>query len=228
MARPSLAVIVPVLNEATALADLLPRLVVLPVSELVFVDGSSTDESRQILTEAGVVWLAAERGRAAQMNAGAAMCRSDVLLFLHADTLIDSSHIQAVREAMENADTVAGRFDVRLSSEQPAFRLISWFINMRSRLSRISTGDQAMFVRRAVFIRLGGFPEQPLMEDIALSRQLKRLGDIACLRQQVTTSARRWQSHGIIRTVLLMWKLRLLYWLGVPAEKLATMYREAR
>ena len=218
----------PVLNEAKALADMLPRMVVLPVNELVFVDGGSTDGSRQLLTEAGVVWLPAERGRAAQMNAGAAICRSDVLLFLHADTLIDSSHIGAVREAMEDGDTVGGRFDVRLSSEQAAFRVISWFINRRSRLSRISTGDQAMFVRRGVFKRLGGFPEQPLMEDIALSKQLKRLGDIACLQQQVATSARRWQSHGIIRTVLLMWKLRLLYWLGVPAEKLATMYREAR
>lgn len=207
---------------------MLPKLVVLPVNELVFVDGGSSDESRQILTEAGVVWLAAERGRSAQMNAGAAICRSDVLLFLHADTLIDSGHIGAVREAMEDADTVGGRFDVRLSADQAAFRVISWFINMRSRLSRISTGDQAMFVRRAVFRRLGGFPEQPLMEDIALSKQLKRLGDIACLRRQVTTSARRWQSHGMIRTVLLMWRLRLLYWLGVPAERLARHYRQAR
>ena len=228
MADLSIAVIVPVLNEAEALTDMLPKLVVLPVDELVFVDGGSTDESRQMLTEAGIVWLASERGRAAQMNAGAAMCQSDVLLFLHADSLIDSGHIQAVRQAMKDADMVGGRFDLHIDGDDQPFPLIARLINWRSRISRISTGDQAMFVRRAVFRRLGGFPEQPLMEDVELSKRLKRQGDIACLRKTVTTSGRRWQKQGVIRTVLLMWKLRLLYWLGVSPGKLAQMYRDVR
>lgn len=218
----------PVLNEARALAEALPKLTSLPVEELVFVDGGSSDESRRMLSEAGIVWLASEQGRALQMNAGAAICRSDLLLFLHADTLIDSSHIRAVRQAMEDADVVGGRFDISISGDDSLFPLIARLVNLRSRISCISTGDQGMFVRRAVFRRLGGFPEQPLMEDIELSKQLKRQGGIACLRKTVSTSGRRWQSHGVIRTILLMWRLRLLYWLGVPVEKLAHQYREAR
>jgi len=219
---------VPVLNEAAALRLALPELKRVPVDELVIVDGGSTDGSRQILEEAGVNWLETERGRAVQMNAGAAACRSDLLLFLHIDTLIDAAHIQAVRSAMRSPEAVGGRFDLCLDGDSPLFPLIAWFINGRSRLTKISTGDQAMFIRRNLFESLGGFPEQPLMEDIELSRRLKRQGRIVCLSQKVASSGRRWQKHGVLRTVLLMWRLRLLYWLGVPAEKLALLYRDAR
>ena len=218
----------PVLNEAAALVSALPELQRLPVNELIIVDGESTDESREILEEAGVTWLPAEPGRAVQMNAGAAASRSELLLFLHIDTQIDPDYIQSVRSAMGDPGMVGGRFDLRLDGDSPLFPLIGWFINVRSRLTRISTGDQAMFVRRGVFESLGGFPEQPLMEDIELSRRLKRQGKIACLREKVITSGRRWQRHGVLRTVLLMWRLRLLYWLGTPAEKLARHYRDVR
>jgi len=127
---------------------------------------------------------------------------------------------------MRDERVVGGRFDVRLSGRQPAFRVIEFFINLRSRLTRIATGDQAIFVRRSVFERLGGFPEQPLMEDVEFSRRLKREGRIACLRERVVTSSRRWERHGIARTVWLMWSLRLGYWLGADPERLRRWYRD--
>lgn len=129
---------------------------------------------------------------------------------------------------MRDESTVGGCFALRLSGSHPAFRIIEWFINVRSRLTRISTGDQCQFVRRDLFEVMGGFPEQPLMEDVEFARRLKRAGRIACLRDKVTTSSRRWEQHGILRTMLLMWKLRLLYWLGVAPERLAANYRDAR
>ncbi len=162
------------------------------------------------------------------MNTGASYIKSDIILFLHVDTDINSSHVLAIKQAVKRPDVVGGRFDVQLSGRQPLFRVIEWLINHRSRLSRISTGDQAMFVRRTVFEQLGGFPDLPLMEDVEFSRRLKKQGEIICLRDKVVTSSRRWEQHGIFSTIGLMWKLRFLYWLGVPAEKLARMYREAR
>jgi len=162
------------------------------------------------------------------MNAGASTCVSDIFLFIHSDTEINSCCIESMMAVMQRSETVGGRFDLCLSGRHPALRMIEWFINLRSRLSGISTGDQGIFVRRSAFEHLGGFPDIPLMEDIAFSRRLKRYGHIACLRQRVTTSSRRWEQHGIYNTILLMWRLRLLYWLGVPAERLAEMYREAR
>jgi len=128
---------------------------------------------------------------------------------------------------MQNASCVGGRFDVSLSGPGFALRLIAWFINIRSRLSGISTGDQCQFVRRSVFEAMGGFPEQALMEDVEFSKRLKRHGRIACLREKVLTSSRRWEAHGVVRTVWLMWTLRFLYWLGVSPEKLAMMYRRS-
>jgi len=162
------------------------------------------------------------------MNAGAQAAVGDVLLFLHADIQLDVLHMQAVREAMRNPAVVGGRFDVRLTGSNPALRVIAWFINLRSRISRISTGDQAMFVRREVFESMHRFAAIPLMEDIEFSRRLKRQGEIACLRQKVLASGRRWEQHGIVRTVLLMWRFRLMFWMGVAPAKLAALYREAR
>jgi rSAM/selenodomain-associated transferase 2 len=224
----TVAVIVPLLNEAQELCGKIQGLKSLHADELVFVDGGSLDKTPQLLDQHGLTWLPCRRGRAAQMNTGASVCSSDILLFIHIDTELDESNISAMKAVMSQPEMVGGRFDVCLSGSHPACRMISRFINLRSRLSKISTGDQAMFVRRGIFEQMGGFADLPLMEDIEFSKRLKRRGDIACLRQRVTTSSRRWQSQGVMCTILLMWKLRLLYWLGVPADKLAAMYRDVR
>ncbi len=226
---PSLAIIIPCLNEAAALDDQLRALQGLPDVRIVFVDGGSDDDTVARIRQAGFECIEHAPGRATQMNAGAALCReADVLCFLHADTMLTAEHLADIRDVMGEPAIAGGRFDVRLSGSSMAFRLIERLMNWRSRLTRISTGDQAMFVRRKMFEWLGGFPEQPLMEDIELSRRLKRVGKIACLPRPVVTSGRRWERHGIGRTVLLMWKLRLYYRLGVPVEKLAAMYDHAR
>jgi len=224
----SIGVIVPVLNERAGLPALIKRIAAMPADEVVIVDGGSTDGSCLILDASALRWITAPSGRAAQMNAGAMLSESDILLFIHSDTEIGACCFPAIKAAMQDGATVGGRFDVKLSGSHPAFRMIERLINLRSRLSGISTGDQCLFVRRSVFERMAGFPLQPLMEDIEFSKQLKRLGRIACLHQRVTTSSRRWQQHGIVKTVLLMWRLRLLYWLGVPAERLAAAYRQVR
>ena len=226
--QPSVAIIVPILNEGERLPHLLQALESLHADEVMLVDGASSDGSDMLLSASRFKWIRSQPGRAVQMNSGASHCSSDILLFIHADTAMDSSHIAAVKAAMQEPSTVGGHFDVRLSGDHPAFRIIEWFINVRSRLSRISTGDQCQFVRRDVFERLVGFPEQPLMEDVAFSKRLKGSGKIACLRDKVTTSSRRWQQHGILRTILLMWKLRLYYWFGVSPDRLAEIYRDAR
>ncbi len=210
------------------LPELIERMQSVGADELMIVDGGSCDDSRRLLENSNISWRQSEPGRATQMNAGSEACISDILLFIHGDTIINSSDILAICEAMGDSSYAGGRFDVRLSGNAVAFRIIEWFINVRSRLTGISTGDQCQFVRRSVFEQMGGFPNQPLMEDIEFSRRLKRLGCIACLRATVITSSRRWEQHGIVATVWLMWKLRLLYWLGISADKLSHMYREAR
>jgi len=223
---------VPVLNEAAALPELLDSLSACRADELVLVDGGSRDGSLDILQASGVCYTSSKPGRAAQMNAGAQECKSDILLFLHADTFISSSHIENLKQLMQASSgavaVVGGRFDLCLSGQHAGLRVIEWFINQRSRLSGISTGDQAQFVRRDVFEAMGGFSEIPLMEDVDFSRRLKRQGKLVCPRQSVLSSSRRWEQHGLVRTVLLMWRMRLLYWLGVDAARLAAMYRQAR
>ncbi|WP_194334947.1 TIGR04283 family arsenosugar biosynthesis glycosyltransferase [Mariprofundus sp. KV] len=224
----TVAVIVPLFNEYRILPQMIKQLQQLGADELIVVDGGSDDGTLELLQQSGLRWISSEAGRARQMNAGAEQCESDILFFMHADTIISSTHVLAVKEVMVSPEYVGGRFDVRLSGTHPAFALIGWMINLRSRLSRISTGDQCQFVRRKSFEKIGGFADLPLMEDVALSRVLKREGKIACLRQKVITSSRRWERSGILRTVLLMWKLRLLFWLGWPADQLALIYRQAR
>jgi len=220
----TVAVIVPILNEADHLPRLLQNACKWEVNAIVFADGGSSDNTPQLLDQSGMKWIHGNRGRATQMNMGARESNSDILLFLHADTEISSNHIKDIKQIMLNPDVVGGRFDVRLSGGHSAFRMIEFFINWRSRLTGISTGDQAMFVRRNVFERLGGFPEWPLMEDVEFSRRLKKQGKIACLHRKVVTSSRRWEKHGIVRTVLLMWWLRLRYWLGANPETLKHHY----
>lgn len=221
-----LSIVIPALNDAAVLSATLPLLQPLRRAghEVVLVDGGSCDGTPEIAGAFVDAVLSARRGRASQMNTGAAIAHGDVLLFLHADTRLPNDVTERVCTAMGSPAVVWGRFDVRLSSRQWWARVIEFAMNLRSRVSGIATGDQAMFVRRRTFLRLGGFPDLPLMEDIAISRRLKRLARPLCLRARVTTSSRRWESQGWLRTVLLMWWLRLAYALGVSPATLARAY----
>jgi rSAM/selenodomain-associated transferase 2 len=172
--------------------------------------------------------LTAPPGRASQMNAGAAAARSEILLFLHADTSLPGEARAEIEGALQEVSCVGGRFDVRFERDAGVGWLVSRLMNLRSRLTGICTGDQAIFVRRSVFERLGGFADLPLMEDVQFSRRLKATGRVAALRAKVVTSYRRWDTYGPIRTILLMWSLRLLYWLGVSPRRLAHLYGHVR
>ena len=182
---------------------------------MIVVDGGSEDATRELAAGLCDRVLAAPRGRAAQMNAGAREARGEVLVFLHADTRLPANADELVRGLLW------GRFDVQIEGRHPLLKVIAWSMNLRSRLTGVATGDQAIFVRREAF---PGFPELPLMEDVAFSKAMKRRSRPACLREKVTTSGRRWESRGVVRTVLLMWQLRLLFFLGTSAEKLARRY----
>jgi rSAM/selenodomain-associated transferase 2 len=221
-----LSVVIPGVEEADNLARLLPELAAhCAEAELIVVDGGSADATREIVRRRpGTRYLSSGRGRARQMNAGARAARGDTLLFLHADTRLPPDAAAAIARALSDPSVVAGRFDVRLTNDGWPFRMIAAFMNWRSRLTRIATGDQAIFVRRAAFDALGGYPDLPLMEDVELCRRLKRLGRIVCLRQRVTTSARKWEQEGIVRTILLMWTLRFLYFCGVEPDRLHAWY----
>ncbi len=223
--RPALCIVVPVLNEAPSLAAFLQGLDAYRQRgvRVVVVDGGSDDDTLSIARAHADLALLSPRGRASQMNAGAAACPADVLLFLHGDTQLPDHADLLVRRATRGA-CAWGRFDVRIASPRPVLRLVSWMMNRRSRWSGIATGDQAMFVRHELFWQLGGFPDIPLMEDIALSRRLKKHGPPACLRERVTTSARRWERHGVWRTIALMWRLRAAYFLGADPTQLALQY----
>ncbi len=224
----AIAVIIPALDEAAQIAATIASARAPGVREIVVVDGGSRDETVAVARAAGARVISAPRGRARQMNAGAACTTAPILLFLHADTRLPPGFDEAVMRALADPQVAGGRFDVRLEPSSPLLALTAALINLRSRFSRLSTGDQAQFLPRAVFEAVGGFPDLPLMEDLALSRALKRRGRIACLRARVTTSSRRWVQDGPLRTILLMWRLRYLYWRGVPAETLKRRYRDTR
>lgn len=221
-----ISIIIPVLNEFEALRQHLPSLQKARAAghELILVDGGSTDGGVASSTSLVDVVIASEPGRAGQMNAGAEVARNEVLLFLHVDTQLPEDGLEQIQIAMAKLSSMWGRFDVRLSGARPVLRLIEFMINLRSRVSGVATGDQAIFVRTSVFRRVGGFAKVPLMEDVALSKTLRRIASPVCLRARVTTSSRRWEKHGVVRTVLLMWWLRLLYVLGVTPATLHTMY----
>ena len=190
--------------------------------EVIVVDGGSADDTPALAAPLADRVLSAPRGRARQMNAGAAIARGDALLFLHADTRLPAQAAAVIPVALRRHQW--GRFDVRIEGRSPMLRVVARMMNLRSRLTGIATGDQAIFVTRAAFQAVGGYPEQPLMEDIELSRRLKRRGPPASPRTTVVTSGRRWETHGVWRTILLMWRLRFDYWRGVPADRLAPRY----
>lgn len=219
------SIVVPVLNEGAridAFLRSLRQVVGECDAEIIVVDGGSTDETVAQATNHATRIVHAPRGRALQQNAGAAVARGEILLFLHADTALPVRALEAIQSAL--TQQVWGRFDVRLASDDPRLKLVAVMMNVRSRLSGIATGDQCLFVRRGAFNSIGGFPAQPLMEDIEISKRLKRLSQPVCLRVQVETSARRWEKNGVIRTIALMWWLRLAYWAGVSPERLARWY----
>jgi len=224
--KPVLSIVMPALNEAAVIEATLHSLQPLRARgvELVLADGGSSDGTAERAAPGVDAVVASPRGRALQMNAGAAAARSDVLLFLHADTRLPPLADVRVLQALAGA-ACWGRFDVRIEGRPWMLRVVGTLMNLRSRWSGIATGDQAIFVTRSAFDRVGGFPVQPLMEDIEISRRLKRLGRPACLRTRVRTSGRRWEQRGVWRTIVLMWRLRWRYWRGESAARLAQAYR---
>jgi rSAM/selenodomain-associated transferase 2 len=217
-----LSVVVPALNEAAGIRAALEALAPLRAAghEVIVVDGGSGDGTAQLALGLCDRLLNAPRGRALQMNEGARVATGDALLFLHADTRLPPRADQVVLSALKNQ--IWGRFDVEIEGRHPLLKIVACAMNLRSRLTGIATGDQAIFVRREAF---GGFPEIALMEDIAFCKAMKRLGRPACRRERVLTSARRWESRGVLRTILLMWRLRLMYFLGARPDTLARIYQ---
>ena len=221
-----LSIIMPVLNEGERIAGALASLFDLRAlgTEVIVVDGGSSDATVEpAKLQADLVILAA-RGRAMQMNVGAEKASGDVLLFLHADTRLPADVSDLVLNGLEKSGRVWGCFDVKIDGRSPLLPMIAWFMSLRSRLTGIATGDQAIFVRRDSFRTVGGFPAIALMEDIALSKRLKRVSKPLCLRQRVTTSGRRWEKNGVLNTMVLMWRLRLAYFFGADPKELAQRY----
>ncbi len=221
----SVAVIIPVLNEAAIIVPALQRLQPLRAQglQLIVVDGGSIDNTRELAMPLADRVVESEPGRGRQMNAGAASCQAQWLFFLHVDTLLPEKFAELL-DALDSANPW-GFFRLRLSGRQWLLRSIAKAINWRSRLSGIGTGDQVLFVQRDHFSRLGGFSEIPLMEDVDLSKKLRRDCRPYIFSESVITSSRRWEENGILRTVLLMWALRLAYFLGVSPHQLARYYR---
>ena len=225
-AKPLLSIIIPVLDEAANIVSALEALAPLGDrgAEIIVVDGGSTDGTVALAEPRADRVLASARGRAIQMNAGVAVARGDVLVFLHADTRLPAGADRLILDGLAQSRRAWGRFDVLIEGTHPLLPLVAASMNARSRLTGIATGDQAMFVARDAFARAGRFPEIALMEDITLARNLKRISRPLCLSARVTTSGRRWETRGVLRTILLMWRLRLAYFLGAKPEDLARRY----
>ena len=229
--NPGLSIVIPVLNEAATVGPALQALAAWRGQgrvEVIVVDGQSHDGSVAAARDGADRVVNSMRGRARQMNAGASKAAAEVLLFLHADTRLPHNAPDLVEAALRKSGAIWGRFDVCIEGKARGLRMVAALMNRRSRLTGIATGDQAILVTRSAFDAVGGYPDQPLMEDIEFSASLRRLGRPACLRECVVTSGRRWERHGVWRTILLMWRLRALYWLGVSPQRLARSYRAVR
>jgi rSAM/selenodomain-associated transferase 2 len=222
----TLSIIMPVLDEAAMIAEALAALAPYRVrgAEIIVVDGGSRDATVETARPLADRVLTAPRGRGSQMNAGAAAAHGSVLVFLHADTRLPPQADGLILRELDQSSRMWGRFDVTIAGRSPLLRVVAAMMNLRSRLTGIATGDQAMFVTREAFARAGGFPAIPLMEDIVLSRRLKRIGKPACLAARVTTSGRRWDRDGVVRTIATMWRLRLAFFLGAKPARLARRY----
>jgi rSAM/selenodomain-associated transferase 2 len=228
-----LSIVMPVLNEAAGVRNVLlalqPQLQ--PSFELIVADGGSADDTIAQVQDwinafdGRALLVKSPAGRAKQLNAGAAAASGQSLLFLHADTHLPPEGLGLVLQALTNQAATWGRFDVRIAGQSPWLPVVAWFMNQRSRLTGVCTGDQGLFMNRAAWLAVGGFPDQALMEDIELSKRLKRVAAFVPLRAKVTTSGRRWDTRGAWRTIVLMWRLRLAYWLGTDAARLAQLYR---
>ena len=221
-----LSIIIPTLDEAPRIVATLESLGGLRRRghELIVVDGGSSDGTAALTQGLADQLVRSPTGRAEQMNAGARAAAGDVLLFLHADSRLPEECDRLVLQGLAAGGQAWGRFDVRIAGAHPLLRLVERMMNLRSRLTHVCTGDQGIFVRRETFESVGGFPSQELMEDIAISERLRRVSAPLCLRQPCLTSARRWESNGVLRTIALMWWLRLQYALGVAPARLARAY----
>ena len=224
-----ISVIIPTLNESDNIVATLERLKPFRKDghEVIVVDGGSQDETITLATPRADKIITSAPGRALQMNAGVSQASGNVLWFLHADTLVPDNATQLILDTLECKKNQWGRFDIRLSGKHLLLRIVERLMNLRSRTSGIATGDQGIFVRREVFETVGGFRQIPLMEDLEISKRLKRLSHPICLNEKLITSSRRWEENGILRTILLMWRLRLAYTLGVSPEKLAHEYKSS-
>ena len=220
----SLSIVIPVLDEARGIVAALAALGPMRAdgAEIVVVDGGSRDATPSLAAPHCDGVVEAPRGRGAQMNAGARAARGEILVFLHADTRLPDDGVRAIRDGLARGEW--GRFDVAIEGADRLLALVAAMMNARSRLTGIATGDQAIFTRRAAFEAVGGFPEIALMEDVELCKRLKRRSPPVCLRERVITSARRWRRHGTVRTIFLMWRLRLAYALGADPNRLARRY----
>lgn len=225
-----LSIIIPVYNEGERLFSFIQHVlrIIGPFSQIIIVDGASNDHSLQSLKalslqELNLELVSAPKSRALQMNAGAKIAKGNTLLFLHADTLLPETAI-AELNSFWGSNCLWGRFDVKLDHKALAYKIIAWFINKRSRLTGIATGDQAIFVKRALFEKIKGYKDQPLMEDIELCMQLKKHSKPYFISSTVCTSARKWENEGVVKTVWLMWKLRAAYAMGKSPQELVKIY----
>lgn len=222
----SISIIIPCLNEADGIVKLLVSLQPMMARgvEIIVVDGGSHDDTLALARPWADIMITAPRGRASQMNAGASRAHGEILLFLHADCSLPDEADDIIVRALDRSGKSWGRFDARICGSHPLFRAVELLMNLRSRVTGIATGDQGLFVTRTMFEAAGRFSNISLMEDVELAKRLNRSSPPLCLTHRITVSARRWEKGGVLRTILLMWYLRLAYWLGADPNRLAKRY----
>ena len=220
------SIIIPTLNEAEGIYDfLMPLQALRNQCEIIISDAGSRDKTREISLPFVDQFMVAPKGRATQMNAGAKVARTDVLIFLHADTFLPEQGLALIQQAVDKG-ALWGRFDIQLEGQHMMLKIVAQMMNWRSRMSGIATGDQVIFITQQLFLRVEGYAEIALMEDIEISKRLNKLARPYCIKAKVRTSARRWESFGVWKTIALMWSIRLRYFLGEAPEQLAELYKQ--